>query len=451
MSAISVTTNEKIVINLLKKSPDEILRFDQNYFVSSVARNLFIAIKECYLASMDLNNPNLLIHGNKLDSQITEYLLSDLDKIEVDITQFNQHFKILKKDYAKNLIETKILKNTLSEVSKKGDIDISVLESLKEEITQAIDMIEGRESLLLSTEQLMDSYQITLNNRIKGEDKYPTGDSYLDSKLTMGYAPGQMTTIFAGTGEAKSVFELGCVSKRINKKIPSLLISLENDKIMSMDRLIAMRLGINNELLYRNNKEDGLNEDIMRLFEEERIKLNRVKTFYFVEEPNLSLGDVEILIKEAKRKMGVNYLVCSIDLLTMVEEFSRDISATKIEEAMNELHRIARRQHVHLVNIVQANMENDYKPKTVKDVDKCRPSLRNIKNSKAFGERSRIVISLFRPKTYAEVFFGKESPEVEVLDDILWARIEKQSMGQKNINLKYLFDGSTYRIFRFKE
>jgi replicative DNA helicase len=453
--SLSIVTNEQIILNILIKEPEHILRFDKNYFVSKTGRDLFIAIKNCFLDNFDLTDDNIIIFGNKINGSITKDLLQGLSKVECDVVAFEKHFKKLKEDYAKDRIQNKILKDILSEVSSKDSLNKEKLEDLKEEIVQGLELIEGKESLLISPEQLMDSYQVTLLKRMKGEDLYSTGDSLLDAHLTMGYAPGQFTCIFGGTAEGKSVLELNNIFKRINKQIPSLYISLENDRTMTMDRFLAIRLNMNYNLFY-NNKNDfyeneSLNDSIYKIVEDEGEKIKNIKLFYFVEEPSLSLGDVEILIKEAKRKMKVNYLVCTIDLLTMLEEFSTDISAGKIEECVNEIHRIARRQNVHIVGVVQANSENDYKPKTVKDVDKCRPNLKNIKNSKAFGERARAAISVFRPKVYAERFFGKDHPEVLAMDDILHARIEKQNMGGQNIDLKYLFVGEKFKLYKYIE
>lgn len=443
---LSIALNEQLVMKLVIQTPELIFRFDKNYFISKIGQDFFQSLKNAFLESFDLTLENIIIFGNKINNQITKELIQTILNIEVDSSNFEKHFKQLKKDYAKNRIENKILKDTLIESSSKGELNVKKMESLRDEINECLEIVEGKESLLITPEQMFDSYKRALTQRAKGEGKYESGDSYLDSYLTMGFAPGQMTLIYGGTGEGKSIYALHLIIKQINKQIPCLYISLENDEIMTTDRIISIKTCI--PYTYFLHSENGVNEDILDIVEKERNDFANNNSFFFVKEPNLSLADIEILIKEAKRKLGVNYLICTIDLLTMVREFSTDISATKIEEYVNELHRIARRQNVHIVNVVQANTSNNYKPNSVDDIYGCRPNLKNVKNSKAFGERSRIVLSIFRPKVYAETFFGKEHPEVEIMDDTLEVRIEKQSQG-KRANLRYLFTGENFKLYKY--
>ncbi len=449
MSSLSLVTNERMLINILIRKPDNILRLDRNYFISTIGKDLFEGIKKTYLSGLELNIDNMIIYSNQINQGITKELLTDLISIETNLDNFEKYYKKQRQEFAKDRLENKLLKDTLIQVSSKGEIDLEKIESLKNEITEMMELVEGKESYLISLKQLMEHYKSILIKRKKGEEKYSTGDSYLDSKLTMGYAPNQMTVIFGGTSEGKSIFELNCISKRINKQIPSLYISLENDEILTMDRLISIRTGIPYTDFYF--KEGQENEELFRIFEEERRRLENNKYFFMVEKTDLSLNDIELLITEAKRKMGVDYLVCTIDLLTMIKEFSNEISASNIEQAINETHRIARRTNCHFVNVVQANDENDYHPKTIKDVIKCRPMLRNIKNSKEIGKRARLVLSIFRPKMYAQKFFGDDHPEVEIMDDLILVRCEKQSQGKNGMTLKYLYEGETFRLFKYVE
>ena len=63
--------------------------------------------------------------------------------------------------------------------------------------------------------------------------------------------------------------------------------------------------------------------------------------FFLVDNPSISTKDVEVLIKEAKKKMGVDYLICTLDLATMLTDMGEKPS--EIEQSMNRLSAIAKK------------------------------------------------------------------------------------------------------------
>jgi KaiC/GvpD/RAD55 family RecA-like ATPase len=314
-----------------------------------------------------------------------------------------------------------------------------------------IEMIEGKQSLLINFETMFDRYEVELQKRKSGIHNYPTGDSYLDQYLTLGFAPGYMSSILADSGVGKSIFALNLINRQINKGIPCLYISPENDLLITMDRLAAMRLDINYDEFYFK-KESNLNKDLFEMLHEEKERIKKIKSFHFVEETNLSLDDINIIGKEAKKRMDSDYLVIVNDLLSMVTEFAINIDPQSIEEHMNTLHRIAKQGNYHFLNVLQANGEAvNFKPKSVKDCEKFRfTNIGNIKNARAWGERSRVVLGMFRPKMIAENIFGEEHPEVKMLDNILFCQILKQNQGPLGL-LKYLFIPEKFQLYKYKE
>jgi replicative DNA helicase len=453
MSILSLALSEQINIRLLLENPEFILRHDKNYFVSQIARDIFESIKECYQTELELTNDNLIIFGNKLNPQINKDILQKLSVVECNVLEFEIHFKLLKEQYAKNQIENKLLKEMVIEAGKKDKIDIEKWEELKNSITENIELIQGKQSLLINAETLLEKYEVELKNRKEGIHTYPTGDSYLDQYLRLGFSPGYITSITADSGIGKSIFALNLINKEINKGIPCLYISLENGSIMTAGRLCSMRLDINSSEFYFKNEESELTDKtVFELVKMEKDRLKRAKNFYFVEESSLSLDDIDSLGKEAKKKMGVDYLNIFIDLLSMVSDFAIDITPQKIEQNMNKLDRIAKKGNYHFINILQANGESvDFKPKSVQDCQKFRfKDFRSIKNAGAWGERSRAVLGLFRPKMIAENIFGKDHPEVELMNDIAHIQIMKQNEGPL-ATLKYLFIPEKFQLYRFKE
>lgn len=140
-------------------------------------------------------------------------------------------------------------------------------------------------------------------------------------------------------------------------------------------------------------------------------------------------------------------MVLTIDLLTMLTDFSGEDAAT-YEAAMNKLHILCKRYGIHIVNIVQANRNADSgTPTCIDDLEKFRPSLNTIKNSNAIAERSRIVMSLFRKKHYAEKYFP-EDEEVALMDDIASLQVLKQNMGSLS-KMDFLFTPERYSFARY--
>jgi replicative DNA helicase len=227
-------------------------------------------------------------------------------------------------------------------------------------------------------------------------------------------------------------------------------ITLENNSIMTMDRLLSMRLGINSKEFY-NHDGFGIEQTIIDKVEKEREVLNDNTKFFMVETLNLSIDDVENLIIEAKQRFKEDYLVVTIDLLTMLNDFSNKVDAQEYEAKINKLFTIINRQNIHLVAVVQANTEGlrGVKINKMDDLDKLVLNNGNcIKNSRAFYERARVVISLFRKKHYANYYFP-DLEEAKLMDDTMEVHIIKQNF-YKLGKLEYLFNYKTYQFEKYE-
>lgn len=445
---LSDVKSEQLVIRCLLEN-SKLMNDVDNHFISETAQDFYTTLKELYYNDISFLDEHIISVGNKINKKINQELIDNIRTINYDIDSFEYYYDSLKKAKAKYNIEQKILKDTLIESSKKGDLNINKMIELRNAIDDNLEMIKGKTHLLITPTELMDSYEKNLLERQQGRNIYPTGDSYLDSHLALGAGPGLTTTIFAATGIGKSAWVLNLVNKQINKRIPCVYISPENSAIMTMDRLIAMRCRIPTSSLYPVN-ENNISQEVMDKFYKEKERLQKVKHFYFVEEPSLDIEDFENIIKEAKKRMGVDYLIVTIDLLSMLKEFGANIEAKKIEEAMNKVHIVIRRQNVHLFGVVQANRSADNEvPKVIDHLDRLRPKMNTIKNSHAYGERSRTVLGLFRKKHYADIYFP-DDPETEIMDDILEVNILKQNQGPTT-RLKYLYIPAQFSFFKYIE
>ena len=444
-----IVKTEQQVLNCVWSRPELIYKFDREYFLSPTAKTIFSAIKLLYENNVMLSLGNVLTEAVKKNENITKDLLENLRKEDFSIENFEFYFKNLKKIYAKDHIESKLLKEILTEVSSKNELNTEKLENFALDIMEHLEIIEGKESLLMNLYQMMLTYEKTLDDRARNKLTYSTGDSRLDKLITMGFAPGNMTLLFASTGLGKSAYGLSLVNKQINKQIPSMYVSPEMDIIATMDRLCAMRLDIPYSLLYPDENGE-VSEQVIDMVRGEAERLKNVRSFYFVEEPNLSITDIGVLAKEAKKKMRTDYLVCTIDLVTMLKEFSGK-DPKEMEDGMNRLNELAKTLRIHFFNIAQANRSaENHRVISVEDIQRLRPTISNVKNSGALGERSRVVLSVFREKYYAERFFP-ESPILDTMEDIMEIAILKQNQGKVGKVLKYLYDGERFKILPFLE
>jgi hypothetical protein len=75
-----------------------------------------------------------------------------------------------------------------------------------------------------------------------------------------------------------------------------------------------------------------------------------------------------------------------------------------------------------------------------------RPQLNHVKNSHALGERSRVDLSAFRAKYYAERYL-QAIPEIDEMEDVLSVQILKQSQGKVGTMMDYAFEGEIFRCF----
>lgn len=448
---LSIAQIEHQNLNCIWDSPELIYKFDKNYFISSFANDFLFTLKKLYENKIETSIHNLVTYGSARNAEMTKENLEFLRTQEYSLDEFDFYFSSLKKNYAKIQIEEKLLKDTVLNVSSKGELNVDKIQELTNLMQENLDIIAGKESLLQPIEKIGTRYRGVLVDRKLGRYNFSTGDAVLDKELTMGFAPGQITTIYGASGVGKSSFALNLFSKQINKRIPTMMLSLEMDEISTMDRLIANRQRIPARLLqFKDEESKEMADETFEKFERGLKDLESYDNFFLVDDSTLKISDLESLCREAMKKMNSNYLVCFIDLLTMLSDFGEKV--IDMERSMNKLSGIAKRLGVHFVCLVQANRTVDSAQiQAVEQLDRLRPkSLHGIKNTAAIGERSRIVLSVFREKHYALELFP-DDPQVELMDDILKVTVIKQSSGNTGQVVKYLYEPEMYKMSTYIE
>lgn len=449
---ISLIRVEHQNLNCIWDNPEYLYKFDRPYFISVVATDIYETIKKLYENEIKISIDEVITCGNARNPEITKENLTFLRSQEYDLGNFDFYFTNLKKNYAKIKIEEKILKDIVIATSSKGELNVEKMRELDESLQEHLEIIEGKESNLRSIQQIGSNYRGVLVARKQGKYNFSTGDSILDSHLAMGFAPGQITTIFGASGVGKSAFVLNLFSKQINKRIPTMMISLEMDEIATMDRVISNRKRIPaRELQFNKADEMEDSQEVFDVFEDGLAELSSYgNRFFLVDDPSVRIDDLPLLIKAAQKKMKTKYLVCIVDLLTMISDFGSQPS--EMELSMNKLNGQAKTLGIHYIFVVQANRSVDSaQVSSIEDLDKLRPkNLSGIKNSAAIAERSRLVLSVFRKKYYAKELFA-DDPQLDLMDDVMTVTILKQNQGVSGTQIHYLYDPSIFRIYPYIE
>lgn len=450
----TIILNEQRVFRCLLDNPKLMYEVQPQWLSCSASNRLFVALQYLYENGLDFTLENIATQTGQ-----SAYLDAESPKLfDVDykLEEWDFYLRSMKLEYVKQDINRNILDDLKVKSLSKQELDFEELVELNKRLTSDIDLVRGNSSKLSSISIIGQRYRGVLASRKLGES-YPYGDYLIDRLVPTGAAPGQMTTVFGSTGMGKSAFNLNLFSKQINKRIPCMYVTLEMDETTTMDRLIALRQGIPMRYLLMKNQDNLSPDDVMNpdyiidLCEAELKNLKRYEDrFFIVDEPSLSLDDLEGLVADAKKRMGVDYLICSVDLWTMLHGVTS--KATDIEEAINRTNELVKRQNIHMINVVQANREADKKNvPSIEALDILRPkSVNAIKNSGAIAERSRAVFSVFRRKHYAEELFP-DDPQLEYMDDVFEVSLLKSSNSRVGRQAKYIYDGECFRLLPFIE
>jgi replicative DNA helicase len=269
--------------------------------------------------------------------------------------------------------------------------------------------------------------------------------------LIVGFAPGEITTIFGSTGVGKTTYKLYLVNRLINRNIPCFDINLEMSETANMDRFMALRLRIPLRELMPRSSGEREESNILDMVRIERQKLQSSRMYISLDDPVMDCLKLEKLSEQVKKRLHTDYLIVFIDLATMMREFSGE-DPRGYERGMDGLSRMAKRLRIHFVLLVQANQKSleAHRPATLNGLSIFRPSLANIKNSGGIAERSRTVLSVFREKYYATRFFPDDE-DVANLDDVVEIQVLKQSNGNVGRKINYLHIEGQFLLLPIEE
>lgn len=430
--------------------PDRRHEFRPSMFIHGTARILYDSIQEVFAEGGVPDASSIAVKANKKSSKLKlEVVKSLLFGGEEDFTFVEHDAGLIKKELESSEIRARIhkdLKEAVAEMEQASVPDTAFFDSINKKLTKAqMETMLRSGSPLITINEAFDTYEKELDEREEGL-QIASGDLLLDRALVRGLAGGQIITIAGATGNGKSLYMLNLMNGFMDLGIPAIYITLEMDMISTLDRLSALRT----QTPIKDWYDPQQIVNLRRKLQAERKKMEGMTSVEIVEDPSLSLADVSSIISEFRSKHQIplkQRIIVGIDLVTQLKDFAtgqRGYSlANNYELAVNLQHAISKTHNICFLNAVQFNRDADSVDlQEISDLRKTRPSLNNIKNSHAIAERSRVVLSTWRPYYYATRYLTHLEDELDTMEDIMYVQVLKQSQGEVGMDLSYKFNGS---------
>lgn len=301
---------------------------------------------------------------------------------------------------------------------------------LKDKASKTLDIDVGSKNSILTAKEIADYYRKVYEDR-RNAKRYLFHWKPLDRIITDGANPGHGGCIAGSTGMGKSALCSNLLNHLIEADVPCMYFPIEMGKENSVDRLISIRTKVPYKDLVRPEPENY--EATMKVVEEELKAFEVHKNFAICDDPSIDIQKLRVYIKQfqAGLESEDKYCIIIIDLMTMIKEFymTEASMAQGIEKAINMLDILAKQLNFHYIGVVQLNrtVEQD-KVHSIQDIDKLKPTRTSIKNSNAILERARYMLSIFRPKYFADLYLSEE--EASTIRDIAEVSVLKQNNGE---------------------
>lgn len=447
MTEHSILMNEQQYLSCLLNNPEFLKTEDVCYLTNDISKTIFTTIKKLHKESVSFNTTTILSECLKSNDDVSTEIIETLkSKISFVKDDFKHYKKRVIQDYVKDRVGTDILKNVSSHLLSKGELNIGVLRKTIDELNWAILTVSGK-SNLKSFANIFDVYEKMLMERGSASNFMSTGLSFLDEQLVgNGIPKGQFITLFSTSGMGKTSTVLNMLNGNINKKIPLLYQPLEMGEILTMDKLLSLRTMIPLMEFYKTNNSGSVSDFVLEAVRKEKSKMIRNK-FFKMSDTICTLNNVHENIKQMKNELGIDSVQVVIDLFTQLEEGRGDNKASVYQDLCDKFFDIMREENSTGIIVVQSKRKESFNVSNYEDCRKYAPKIEDIKNSGAFEERSRAILSVFRQKHVGIRTLGRDDPEVLLADDILELSILKQNLGNLS-TLKFLYQGDCGKLYK---
>lgn len=395
--------NEKVILSTLIKDPDSrvkaqaLISKPEEVFYTLEGIQLYNSILECINKRIPFNE-EYLISRYSLSRETVIGIVKEYDAVPLETfenTIHNSREVLLQKEVIDTIsTEVKnVLENHNASISEKLSFLKEKYDFISKRMSKFGTGIKYRESLVADQ-------QLEFKKREEGRGFYPTGDIRLDSNLTYGWAPGEITCIAGRPSNGKSLYGLHCAKLLSNRGGNALIFNLEMRNVSALDRLISMVGNFDYTRLVKYYKDFGSNEKehLEKVMDEFSNNLN----IAMYDEESISLEEMRQKICYHMDYLKTDYLVVFIDLMTKLSDFYSATSALDIEKICNKFQRMVKDLGIHAIPILQINRDSDrVRLESIEDIPKIYPNFSQIKNSGAFEEVSDTILLISKPSMYA--------------------------------------------------
>jgi KaiC/GvpD/RAD55 family RecA-like ATPase len=448
--------NELKILSFFMSNIKEVYSVTSDYFLFPENKDIYLGIKLLKEKNLEFDVQTLL---TVIVSDINSATQVTYDKINKIYNGFNEYrnmnfcIQMLKDDYVKSVTTKKLFREVVNIVSNRTILNIDKLLTTSQTIVNTLTNIkENSDDVLMTSDVFSKKYLETIEKRLQGEQNRSLGHVSLDEVVLRPAASGEITYVAGESGSGKSVFVQEIERKLVRKKICVLKFSIEMDFESSFDRYLSLNEHYNIKDLQLKVPPTPRFLDRLKKSAEE---LESLKYYIFSRSPDVRLDKLDSLIIMAKQKfrdLGVlpkdEYMLVVIDLINMLKGWGE--SPQEIETCNNELLRIAKRNQVHILGVLQTN-ENSLRSgkqvfKKPEELDFYKLTLKDIKNASAYKERARVVLILNRPLLMKKRFFPDMNEIWSSELDIINCSVAKQNEGDIPM-LRFVFDyQQSYKI-----
>lgn len=308
---------------------------------------------------------------------------------------------------------------------------------------------------LLDGSNLKNIYKNIQKDRLKEGSPKALGYEVLHRIIKRPGAAGEMTGIIGQKGGGKSALAKNIEQKIVSKGICVISINLEMTLESNMDRFQCMKTGFPLDIILAKDHSPREASQLERALD----SWENIKNYLYYTEPTLTLNQLDGLIYKSKQIFNARgvlpfdkYCFVVLDLASMISEISKSKDALQIEEHINTLHTIFRKHGCHGLLLLQANenkLRNGKMFKNPNDLDRYKVGLEDIKNSAAWSERCRVVMTLTRPVQMKKRFFPEQNELWSLEPDIINVNVVKQNDGDEGFCR--LIMNHNFRVYPFVE
>lgn len=358
-------------------------------FYNSFHSKIYSSILELYNQSVPIDSislkSNIKGKGKKLIVEKVEEIEGNLPLI----TNIKFHTKIIK-----NLSTRRKLVNMAIQLVETCRDDSTKLEEILDKVESDIfnlsvsnasrDFIRIKEFIIEAAEKII--------NAEPGKVGISTGFPNLD-KLLGGFGNGDLVILAARPSVGKSSAMLEIVrSMSVNKKMRSVIFSLEMSKEQILDRLLSLQSEIN-LMQIRMGMLDDLDQ-----FQKAASDLLEAEVF-IDDTPGLHINELRSKVRKLNMKEKID--VIFVDYLQLIKGSNRDSRALEVTEISQGLKNLARELNIPVVALSQLN-------RALESRSDKKPQLSDLRESGSIEQDADIVIFIHR-----EAIFNRELEDEE--------------------------------------